>query len=138
GWPAGMEVLSRRPLVLLDCAHSLASARAVVETLGSFPRHPRRLLVFAGSGDKDLAGILGVLAPHFAYAYLTRYSQGTRSVPPERLAELLPPGAVPFSLHPTAAEAWRAAPAGAGPDDPVRLPRAVVLARALRPPPGTE
>src|SRR5207302_10913455 len=67
-WPARLEVVGSRPLVVLDCAHNLASAQALVDTLeASFPaaadsggnghRHGgRRLVVFAGSNDKDLAG----------------------------------------------------------------------------------
>src|SRR5262249_4044790 len=100
GWPARLPGLGRRPLVGLDCAHNLASARALVETLtASFPEPPRRRLVFASSSDKDVAGILGELAPHFAHVHLTRYAQSTRAVPPERLAGLLPAG-TPCSEHP--------------------------------------
>ena len=32
-WPARMEILGGRPRVVLDCAHNVASARAVVEKL---------------------------------------------------------------------------------------------------------
>jgi dihydrofolate synthase/folylpolyglutamate synthase len=132
-WPARLEVLGRRPMVVLDCAHNLASARALVETLtASFPEHPRRRLVFASSSDKDVAGILAELAPHFAHAYLTRYAQSTRAVPPERLAELLPAG-TPCSVHETPAEAWRAARSAAAADDLVCVTGSVFLAGELRP-----
>jgi dihydrofolate synthase/folylpolyglutamate synthase len=94
-WPARLEVLSRQPLVVLDCAHNVASAQALAEALAtSFPLvhagQGRRLLLFAGSRDKDLAGMLAVLAPHFDRLYLTRFQSNPRSVPPEALAELLP------------------------------------------------
>src|SRR5205823_3960683 len=37
-WPARMEVLRFEPLVMLDCAHNVASAQALVHTLrSSFP-----------------------------------------------------------------------------------------------------
>ena len=62
-WPARLEVVRRRPLIVLDCAHNVASAQALVETLRtSFPGPRRRLLVFASSSDKDIAGILRELA----------------------------------------------------------------------------
>src|SRR5207237_4011122 len=32
-WPARLEVLSHQPLVVLDCAHNVASAEALVQTL---------------------------------------------------------------------------------------------------------
>src|SRR5262249_39969698 len=64
-WPARLEIVGGQPMVVLDCAHNLASAQALVETLRtSFDRpagSARRLLVFAGSSDKDLAGMLQVL-----------------------------------------------------------------------------
>jgi hypothetical protein len=134
-WPARMEVVGRRPLVVLDCAHNVASAEAVVQTLNSsFPPGGRRLLVFAGSSDKDLPGIFRVLAPHFAHAYLTRYAHNPRAVPPEQLAALLRQVSdLPFSLHPTAAAAWQAARAAAGADDLVCVTGSVFLAGELRP-----
>src|SRR5262249_53093024 len=68
-WPARLEVMGRRPLVVLDCAHNDASARALVDTLiTSFPP-ARRLLVFASSSDKDVAGMFRILAPHFAHVF---------------------------------------------------------------------
>jgi dihydrofolate synthase/folylpolyglutamate synthase len=132
-WPARMEVVGRRPLVVLDCAHNVASAQAVVDTLlRSFPP-ARRLLVFAGSSDKDLSGMLRLLAPHFAHAFLTRFGS-PRSVPPEQLAELLRRTAeLPCSVWPTAPEAWQAARALAGPDDLICITGSVFLAGELRP-----
>ena len=46
-------------------------------------RRPAASLVFAGSGDKDLAGMFRVLAPHFAHAFLTRYT-GQPAAPSRR------------------------------------------------------
>jgi dihydrofolate synthase/folylpolyglutamate synthase len=139
-WPARLEVARRRPLVVLDCAHNVASAEALVETLEtSFPAHrpggagPRRLLIFACSGDKDLAGILETLAPHFQHAYLTRYGTSSRATAPEQLAVLL--GQVsnlPGTICPTAADAWRQALAAAGPEDLICVTGSVFLAGEVR------
>jgi dihydrofolate synthase/folylpolyglutamate synthase len=133
-WPARLEVVSRRPLIVLDCAHNVASALALVRTLhASFPS-ARRLLVFAGSSDKDLAGMFRVLSPHFAHAFLTRYSNNPRSVDAARLAELLrASGNLPATLCPTPAEALRAAQAAASPDDLIIITGSVFLAGELRP-----
>jgi dihydrofolate synthase/folylpolyglutamate synthase len=141
-WPARLEVISRRPLVVLDCAHNLASAQALLDTLReSFPLHtsdagragPRRLLVFAGSGDKDLAGMLKLLGAHFEHAYLTRFAS-PRAVAPERLAELLRAASeIPYTLCASPAEAWESARAEAGPDDLICVTGSVFLAGELRP-----
>jgi dihydrofolate synthase/folylpolyglutamate synthase len=133
-WPARLEVVSRQPLIVLDCAHNVASALALVRTLqASFPP-ARRLLVFAGSSDKDLAGMFRVLAPHFSHVYLTRYTNNSRSVPPEQAAELLHgSGDLPATICPTPAEAYRAARAAAGADDIICITGSVFLAGELRP-----
>jgi dihydrofolate synthase/folylpolyglutamate synthase len=137
-WPARLELVGRRPLVVLDCAHNVASAEAVVDTLRtSFDGSgapARRLLLFAGSSDKDLAGMFRVLAPYFDHAYLTRYRDNPRSVPPERLAELWRrAGECPCTLFATAAEAWQAARAAASSDDLICVTGSVFLAGELRP-----
>jgi dihydrofolate synthase/folylpolyglutamate synthase len=133
-WPARLEVLGRRPFIVLDCAHNLASAQALVDTLhASFPP-VRRLLVFAGSSDKDLAGMLRLLAPHFHQAFLTRYQSNPRGVPGKQLAEMLHRIAdVPASVHATTEEAWRAAGASAGPEDLICVTGSVFLAGEVRP-----
>jgi dihydrofolate synthase/folylpolyglutamate synthase len=133
-WPARLEVLGRRPLVVLDCAHNVASVAALVDTLdASFPPG-RRLLVLACAADKDLAGMTRVLSPHFAHAYLTRFGNNPRSASPDQLAELLgQSGKLPFTVCPTAAAAWQAARQAARPDDLICITGSVFLAGELRP-----
>jgi dihydrofolate synthase / folylpolyglutamate synthase len=132
-WPARMEVMGRRPLLVLDCAHNVASAQALVDTLlSSFPP-TRRLLVIACSSDKDLAGIMRILTPHFAHLFLTRYGDGSRSAPPEQLAALLPSELpVSFSLHQNAMAALEAARSQATVDDLICVTGSVFLAGELR------
>jgi len=136
-WPARLEVMGRRPLVLLDCAHNVASARALVETVQhSIALDPsaRRYLVFACSNDKDLAGIFEALAPHFHHFCLTRYAQSPRSVPPEQLADALRSvSGVSLSVHANAADALDAARSQACPDDLICVTGSVFLAGELRP-----
>jgi dihydrofolate synthase/folylpolyglutamate synthase len=133
-WPARMEVLSHRPLVVLDCAHNVASAAALVETLQSSFPPGRRLLVFAGSSDKDIAGMFRVLAPHFDRALLTRYTDNPRSVAPEQLLDWWRgAGDRPASTHASPGEAWSAARADAGEADLICVTGSVFLAGEMRP-----
>jgi dihydrofolate synthase/folylpolyglutamate synthase len=146
-WPARFEVLGRHPLVILDCAHNVASAQALVDTLEqSLPKtaagdsrigrskRGRRILVFASSSDKDLPGMLKVLAPHFSEVYLTAYSHNPRRVPPEELAGMLRRVAdVPHATFEDPVAAWQAARAGAGADDVICVTGSVFLAGELRP-----
>jgi dihydrofolate synthase/folylpolyglutamate synthase len=130
-WPARMEVLGRRPLIVLDCAHNVASAQALADTLlSSFPETSRRL-IFACSTDKDVDGILRVLAPHFQHIYLTRF-KSPRAAEPAQLAALLP-SASSWTSHHAAADALRAAQAHSGLDDLICITGSVFLAGELRP-----
>jgi dihydrofolate synthase/folylpolyglutamate synthase len=133
-WPARLEVVAHQPMVILDCAHNVASAEALVETLETTFPPARRALVFAGSRDKDLAGILARLAPHFEAAFFTRYRVSQRSADPEELAALWrQAGGGQARVCPDAAAAHAAARAWAGPDDMVCITGSVFLAGELRP-----
>jgi dihydrofolate synthase/folylpolyglutamate synthase len=133
-WPARLEVVRRSPLTILDCAHNVASADAVVETLVTTFPACRRVLLFAGSSDKDLAGMFRVLAPHFAAAVLTRYTTNPRATPPEQLAALWQAaGGGTWVVTPDPAVAWRTACSMAGPDDLICATGSVFLAGELRP-----
>jgi dihydrofolate synthase/folylpolyglutamate synthase len=136
-WPARLEVVGRRPLVIVDCAHNLASAEALVATLRTsvpLASTPRRHLIFAGSSDKDLSGMLRVLAPAFTDLYLTRYSNNPRGVPPKRLAALVRRMAgVSWTVWPLASDAWEAARAAAGSDDLICITGSLFLAGELWP-----
>jgi dihydrofolate synthase/folylpolyglutamate synthase len=133
-WPARMEVVARHPLVVLDCAHNVASADALVQTLQSSFPPVKRVLVFAASGDKDVAGMFQGMAPHFATAFVTRYTNNPRAVAAERLAELWSAaGSSPVKACATPAEALEAARAAAGADGLVCIAGSVFLAGELRP-----
>jgi dihydrofolate synthase/folylpolyglutamate synthase len=155
-WPARMEIVGHQPLVVLDCAHNVASAQALVETLRtSFPptesesHEPgkdgskddlrpgilgKRVLIFAGSNDKDLAGMLKALSPSFDHVFLTRYSHSPRAVEPERLGEILKDQSpVPFTICRTPADAWASALSISRTDDLICITGSVFLAGELRP-----
>ncbi|MCS7044955.1 MAG: bifunctional folylpolyglutamate synthase/dihydrofolate synthase [Gemmataceae bacterium] len=135
-WPARLEVVGRRPLLVLDCAHNVASAEALAGALlESFPLagRGRRALIFAGNRDKDLRGMLAVLAPLFDRIYLTRFGTNPRCLPPDQLSELVPPSARQRSrVCATAAQALAAAQTDAGPDDLICAAGSVFLAGELR------
>jgi dihydrofolate synthase/folylpolyglutamate synthase len=134
-WPARLEVLGRKPLVVLDCAHNVASAEALREAiLNSFPVRGRRILIFGGSRDKDIAGMLALLTPLFGDVIFTRFGNNPRAVEVERLFEWMPMGTT-CQAHgasdPAAALAQALAIAGA--DDMICVAGSVFLAGELRP-----
>ena len=131
-----LEAVGHAPLVLLDCAHNVASAQALLDTLqASFPLQAsgRRILIFASSRDKDVAGMLAVLAPHFAHVIVTRFADNPRAVPPEQLADTLAgTGHKDHTACATAIEAWDEARRRARPADQICITGSVFLAGELR------
>ncbi|MBB74781.1 MAG: bifunctional folylpolyglutamate synthase/dihydrofolate synthase [Planctomycetaceae bacterium] len=116
--PARVEILSENPLVIVDTAHNLASAKALEQTLTEhFPTLTSSILIFSTSQDKDAAGMLKVLLPRFDHCIITRYRNNPRALATEELLKTIAllresagNGSVP-KVHVTAApiDAWQTA-----------------------------
>jgi dihydrofolate synthase/folylpolyglutamate synthase len=132
-WPARVEVVARRPVVILDAAHNTASIAALLRTLDESFCVARRLLIFATSKDKDLRGMLGLLLGRFDEVFFTRYLNNPRAVPPEELQALSfeLTGRRP-AVHAEPAAAWEAARAQAAGDDLICITGSFFLAADLR------
>jgi dihydrofolate synthase/folylpolyglutamate synthase len=132
-WPARVEVVARRPAVVFDAAHNVASVEALVETLHESFSVARRIMIFGTTQDKDVRGMLAVLLPAFDEVYFTRYRRSTRAVPPEelqRLAEELTGRRSP--VFDDSSAAWSAARRAAGPDDMICITGSFFLAAEMR------
>ncbi len=132
-WPGRVEVLGRRPAVVVDVAHNVASIEALLETLEESFHARRRHLVFAASNDKDIRGMLQALLPRFDTVALTRYTSNPRSAAPEELARLaheLSGQRPPAFTEPAAA--WHAAKAQAEPDDLICVTGSFFIAAEVR------
>ena len=84
-WPARVELISRRPAVVIDAAHNPASIDALLRVLQESFSVRRRWLVFATTQEKDVRGMLGRLLGQFDEVVFTRYLNNPRAVPPEEL-----------------------------------------------------
>ncbi len=82
--PGRAELLRREPPVLVDSAHTEASARALAEVLRRVPRR-RAHLVLSISAGKDVPAILAELLPCFERLTITR-AEPTRSLEPQQIA----------------------------------------------------
>ncbi|HUG90202.1 MAG TPA: folylpolyglutamate synthase/dihydrofolate synthase family protein, partial [Planctomycetaceae bacterium] len=144
--PVRIEFFPRRPLVVIDAAHNVASTAALVATLRAHaPAAVRRVLIFAVSRDKDAGGMLRLLQPAFGDEVLTRYGSNARGLPVERLREIADPqagaqgrssatGGGGWRVHvaPDPRAAWALAHSLAGPDDLVCVTGSFYLAAELR------
>jgi dihydrofolate synthase / folylpolyglutamate synthase len=135
-WPGRIELIARRPTIILDTAHNVPSAEALVRTLAeSFPVSGRKSVILAVSSDKQYPDILRVLAKQFDCFHLTKYGSNPRGIPPERLAAELAgiDSTKNVSIHASSREAWQAASGGAKPDDLLCITGSMFLAGELRP-----
>ena len=64
-WPGRLQVLSRRPLVVVDGAHNPDSARKLKQSLEQYFDFDKAILIIGVSSDKDIAGIISELVPLF-------------------------------------------------------------------------
>lgn len=144
--PGRVEVVSAQPTVVLDVAHNVASVAALTACLEeSFPPTPR-VLVFSASRDKDVAGMLRVLLPHFDRVILTEFQENPRAVPVKQLtkvcrAEMKRRGLATepaskesesLAARPTPAEAWNLARQWAGSNALICITGSFFLVAELR------
>ena len=85
-WPGRCEVIAKNPLIVLDGAQNIASAKALREAVKGNFRYKKLILILGISDDKDLKGICNELRPLAAEVILTR-ANNPRATKPEMLAQ---------------------------------------------------
>jgi dihydrofolate synthase / folylpolyglutamate synthase len=132
-WPARVELVTRRPAVVIDAAHNVASVEALIRVLDESFSPGRRLLLFATTREKDLRGMLKLLLGYFDHAILTRYLNNPRAVPVEELdatAKELTGTSYPTYQDPI--QAWKAIRALATPDNLICVTGSFYIAAEIR------
>jgi dihydrofolate synthase / folylpolyglutamate synthase len=114
-WPARLESVAHRPLVLLDGAHNPHAARALAHALPGLAGGRPVQLVFAAMSDKDHAAMLRELLPIAGRVHLCAVDS-PRAAAPEQLAGVARELGADFATYRSVGEALRAARAEAGPD----------------------
>jgi len=143
-WPGRLEVVSRSPLIVLDCAHNPGGARVLREALLDLrimnydlrfkipnPKsqtpdrrlkienrrlNKRLFLILGMMGDKDIKGFAKVLAP-LAYQLILTVPETPRAAPLELLFKKACPYAGRVEMIEDVEMACRFALSKAGPDD---------------------
>ncbi len=131
-WPGRLELLASQPALVLDSAHTRDSAARLKQALDIFP-HKRLILLFGVSNDKDVAGMLDILAGEADVLILTR-SFHPRAADPAQLAQ------VARSLFPDkslllteeATQGLQQALDLAGPDDLILVTGSIFVVAAIR------
>ena len=87
-WPGRLEVVGRRPWIVLDGAHDEISARALARSVVELFPHRRLILVLGMSQDKDIRAVGAHLCPLVDSAIFT-CARLPRAARPEELACIL-------------------------------------------------
>jgi len=98
-WPGRFDVVRRRPLVVLDCAHNELSVEALLDTIAvELGPHARPRLIFGCLSDKNWPRMAQLLGPRVKDVTLTRVKP-KRPLEPERLVEHFAPYAPVRVIH---------------------------------------
>jgi dihydrofolate synthase/folylpolyglutamate synthase len=84
-WPGRLQILRRRPLLVIDGAHNRDSASKLKQALQEYFHFDNLILIIGTSADKDVSGIIEELAPLANTVIVTR-SRHPRASNPEALA----------------------------------------------------
>jgi dihydrofolate synthase / folylpolyglutamate synthase len=114
--PGRMEVVGRRPLIVLDGAHNPSAARALADAVPEAFAGERLHLVMASFSNKDLEGVADALAP-LADAGYAATTDSVRARPSDEIERALATRGVPTTSYATVAEALAAAREAATPAD---------------------
>jgi len=117
-WPGRLEIVRRRPLVVLDGAHNGQSARRLREALEEDLDIGRAILVMGYSGDKDATALAREMEPVAARVIATR-SRSPRAAPPQEVAAAFAEHGIAASCEESVAVAMDAALAQAEPGDAI-------------------
>ena len=85
-WPGRLQVLRREPVVLLDCAHNPAGARALCKAVAALAGGDPLGWIVGCSHDKDLAGIFRAWAPVMRQCWVVPLSVERGASPAELAA----------------------------------------------------
>ncbi|GIX47270.1 MAG: bifunctional folylpolyglutamate synthase/dihydrofolate synthase [Candidatus Tectimicrobiota bacterium] len=130
-WEGRLEVLETSPWVVLDAAHTVESAQCLRQALEElFPGAPVHL-VLGMAADKNVEGIVAVLAPLAQQVIATRF-HSPRACDLQRLAAAVQAQGRPVRLAPDPLSALALARAAAGPGDLVCVTGSLLLIGELK------
>jgi len=131
-WPARLEVVMTRPLVVLDCAKDAEATEAVRLSVERDIPHRRLVAVVSISTDKKIPAMMRNICAMADTLILTTHSVMERASDPVYLAELAAQNGRPSEVHPVAEDAFARSIELVGPDDMVLVIGSVFLAGAAR------
>ena len=85
-WPGRLEIIQRKPLVVLDCAKDPVAMRKLKEALANF-KYDKLILVISISSDKDIQSMMNEIVPISDFVLITKHKVMGRGTDPKILAK---------------------------------------------------
>jgi len=130
-WPARIEVIKRRPLVVVDSAHTADSARRLRDTLEEYLHVEQATLVVGVMGDKDLEGLASAVEP-VARRVIATAADHPRALPAEQAARVFRDLAIETIVEPRVGNAIDMALALSTPSEAIVILGSIALAGEAR------
>jgi len=86
-WPGRFQILSHKPIVLVDGAHNVASMKRLVENIKAYFNYDELFLIVGISCDKDITGVVKELISLSPQVIVTRASHPRAASPLALAAE---------------------------------------------------
>ena len=115
-WPGRLQILRRKPWVIVDGAHNGDSIRKLVQALRQHFAFEKAIVIFGASSDKNIAGMVEELSSFPDRVIVTR-SHHPRAVSMERLVDEFSKKGMTPEVSENAASALERALSVAGPGD---------------------
>jgi dihydrofolate synthase/folylpolyglutamate synthase len=115
-WPGRFQVLSHRPLLVVDGAHNPDAARKLKQSLSEHFNFKRAILIMGASEDKEVASVVSEFIPFFDEVIVTQ-SRHPRAMEATQLQAVFQEHGVETQLKETVPEALSLAMSLAGTQD---------------------
>lgn len=83
-WPGRFEILSKKPLIIIDSAHNTDSIQKLVNTIMDYFQNKKIILIFGASEDKNIRGMLKILLPYCQKIIISQ-SDHPRALDPDKI-----------------------------------------------------
>jgi dihydrofolate synthase/folylpolyglutamate synthase len=131
-WPARLELINRKPKIVLDCAKDAEATEVIKETIKNDFNDQRIIAVVSISSDKNIEGMIKHIASIADSFILTKHSVTHRAADPNRLTNEITKYNKPYIVFLDREKAFRYAVDCAGPDDMILVIGSVYLAGNAR------
>jgi len=97
-WPGRLEIVQRKPLVVLDCAKDPLAMKNLRKALKSLFDYENLILVISVSSDKKVEKMLKEILPITDHLIATKHNVQNRATNPETIVNYVKPYKIPFEI----------------------------------------